>query len=242
MRVTVFASGSGSTLQAILDAFCRDAGAQNPSGALGGAAPDETAPVTVALVVSNNPDAYALERARRAGVPDAVVDHRSRPREAFEADLAAAVEAHRIDLICLAGFLRILSPAFVARFPGRILNTHPALLPAFGGRGMYGERVHRAVLAAGVAVSGCTIHAVDEVPDGGPIVAQAAVPVFSGDTPETLAARVQVEERRLYPDVIRWWAGGRIELAGRHVILHPPLPILHPAGVPAVRSPEAVRT
>jgi len=224
MRIAVLASGSGTTLQAILEAFC---------------APGASAPVTVALVVSNNRAAYALERARLAGVPAAVVDHRGRSREAFEAELGALVEAHGIALICLAGFMRILTPGFVARFPGRILNTHPALLPAFGGKGMYGEHVHRAVLAAGVAVSGCTVHIVDEVPDGGPIVAQASVPVLDGDTPERLAARVQSAERRLYPEVIRWWAAGRVEVAGRRVILHPPPPV-RGAGV-AARSPETVQ-
>jgi phosphoribosylglycinamide formyltransferase-1 len=228
IRLAVFASGSGTTLQAILDAFCAPA-----SGA-----PAEAA--GVALVVSNNPDAYALERARLAGVPAEVVTHRGRSREAFEADLAALVEAHGIELICLAGFMRILTPAFVGRFRGRILNTHPALLPAFGGKGMYGEHVHRAVLAAGVAISGCTIHIVDDVPDGGPIVAQASVPVLEGDTPETLAARVQRAERLLYPAAIRWWAAGRVEVAGRGVIVHPPGRTLA-AGAPA-RSPETVHT
>lgn len=222
-RVAVLASGNGTTLQAILDAFC--ARADEPLIA--------NVPVTVGLVVSNNRAAYALDRARLAGVPAVVVEHRGRSREAFETDLAAALEAHQIGLICLAGFMRILTPAFVNRFPGRILNTHPALLPAFGGKGMYGEHVHRAVLEAGAAVTGCTVHVVDEVPDGGPIVGQAAIPVFDGDTPETLAARVQAAERRLYPEVIRWWAAGRVELKGHRVILHPPLP---------VRSPETVQT
>jgi phosphoribosylglycinamide formyltransferase-1 len=216
-RVAVLASGTGTTLQAILDAFY----------------PPSDAPVTVSLVVSNNSTAYALERARLAGVPAVVVDHRGRSREAFETDLAAAIDAHHIDLICLAGFMRILTPAFVQRFPGRILNTHPALLPAFGGKGMYGEHVHRAVLEAGETVTGCTVHVVDEVPDGGPIVGQTAVPVLEGDTSETLAARVQAAERRLYPEIIRWWAVGRVELDGRRVILHP---------LPPVRSPEAVQT
>jgi len=152
----------------------------------------------------------ALERARRAGVPAILIDHRGRSVESFEADLFAVIDVHRAGLICLAGFLRILSPVFVRRYAGRILNTHPALLPAFGGKGMYGERVHRAVLDAGSAVSGCTIHIVNETPDGGPIVAQATVPVLPGDTPETLAERVKAEERRLYPEVVRRWAGGRI--------------------------------
>jgi phosphoribosylglycinamide formyltransferase-1 len=164
----------------------------------------------VVAVICNTPGAMALERARRAGIPAVLVDHRGRSIEAFEADLAHAIDAHRADLICLAGFLRILSPAFVRRYAGCILNTHPALLPAFGGKGMYGERVHRAVLEANSAVSGCTIHIVSETPDGGPIVAQATVPVLPSDTPETLAERVKAEERRLYPLVVRWWASGRI--------------------------------
>jgi len=229
-RVAVFASGNGSTLQAILDAYCPVADAPLTADA----------PVTVALVVSNNPEAYALERARLAGVTAIAVDHRGRSREAFEADLAAVVDAHRIDLICLAGFMRILTPSFVNRFPGRVLNTHPALLPAFGGKGMYGERVHQAVLDAGVAVSGCTIHLVDDTPDGGPIVAQAAVPVLEGDTPEGLAVRVQVEERRLYPEVIRWWANGRIEVRDRAVVLHPACSAPHPVGEPAARPANAI--
>lgn len=204
-RLAVYASGSGTILQALLDAF----------------GPGRSQAAAVALVVSNIPEAFALTRARRAGVPVAVVDHRGRGRQAFEAELAAVTDAHRIDLVCLAGFLRILSPAFVGRYPDRILNTHPALLPAFGGRGMYGERVHAAVLAAGVAVSGCTIHLVDEVPDGGPIVAQATVPVLPGDTPATLAARVQAEERRLYPEVVRWWVEGRLVVRDRAVLWRP---------------------
>ena len=130
-RMAVFVSGSGSTLQAILDAFA------GPTGAEG---------LQIAVVVSNTPTAFALERARRAGIPTVVADSRGRPREAFEADLAASVDAHGANLICLAGFLRILSPGFVRRYAGRILNTHPALLPAFGGKGMYGERVHLSLI------------------------------------------------------------------------------------------------
>ena len=224
-RIAVFASGGGSILQAMLDTF-------RPADA------DASAEIT--LVVSNNADAFALERAGRCGVPAMVVDHRGRSREAFETALAAAIEPYRPDLLCLAGFLRILSPSFVARYCHRILNTHPALLPAFGGKGMYGERVHQAVLDAGVAVSGCTIHLVDDTPDGGPIVAQAAVPVLEGDTPEGLAARVQVEERRLYPEVIRWWANGRIEVHDRAVVLHPARSVPHPVGEPAARPANAI--
>ncbi|MDR7483082.1 MAG: phosphoribosylglycinamide formyltransferase [Armatimonadota bacterium] len=226
MRLAVYVSGSGTILQALLDAF----------------GPGRSPAAEVALVVSNNPDAFALTRARSAGVPVAVVDHRGRSRHAFEADLVAATDAHRVNLVCLAGFLRILSPAFVGHYPDRILNTHPALLPAFGGRGMYGERVHEAVLAAGAAVSGCTIHLVDEVPDGGPIVAQATVPVLPGDTPATLAARVQAEERRLYPEVVRWWAEGRLVVRDRAVLWLPrPEAAAAPNGPAHARGPTPAR-
>ena len=192
MRVGVFVSGYGSNLQALLDA-----------GAGG-------APYDVAVVIANIADAPALDRARRAGVPAHVVDHRGRPRQDYEADLVQILREARVDLVCLAGFMRILSPWFVAQFPGRILNIHPALLPAFGGPGMYGLRVHEAVLAAGATQSGCTIHLVDERVDGGPIVAQATVSVLAGDTPATLAARVAEAEHRLYPVVVRAIAEGRL--------------------------------
>ncbi len=198
-RVVVLASGSGSTLQALLDAF----------------PPRRSPGVDIVAVVCNTPGAFALERGRRAGISAILVDHRGRSQEDFEADLAAAIDAHDADLICLAGFLRILSPAFVRRYAGRILNTHPALLPAFGGKGMYGERVHRAVLEARSTVSGCTIHVVDEIPDRGPIVAQTTVPVLESDSPESLAERVKAAERQLYPEVIRRWAAGEIKVVGR---------------------------
>lgn len=203
LRVVVLASGGGTTLQALLDAF-------PPAGGPDG--------VAVVGVVCNTPGAGALDRAARAGAAASLVDHRGRSPAAFEADLAAALDAQQPDLLCLAGFLRILSPVFVARYRRRALNTHPALLPAFGGRGMYGERVHAAVLASGAAISGCTIHLVDETPDGGPIVAQATVPVFPDDTPATLAARVQAEERRLYPEVVRWWARSRLDVRDDRVV------------------------
>ncbi|MDI6771240.1 MAG: phosphoribosylglycinamide formyltransferase [bacterium] len=212
-RLAVLASGSGTTLQALLDAF--------PSGGVSaGADGDPARPgAMVAVVIVNTPGAPAMDRGRRAGIPTVLVDHRGRSRESFETKLAGVIREHGADLICLAGFLRILSPAFIARHAGRILNVHPALLPAFGGQGMYGERVHKEVLAARAATSGCTIHLVDEVPDGGPILAQIAVPVLDGDTPAALAARVQAEERALYPQVIRWWADGRILVEGRRVLL-----------------------
>jgi phosphoribosylglycinamide formyltransferase 1 len=205
LRLGVLVSGTGTNLQTLLDA-CR-------SGEI---------PAEVAVVISNVPDAFALERARGAGVPAVALDHRLFPsRGAFEAALQEALESFRVGLVCLAGFLRILSPEFVASFAGRIMNIHPALLPAFGGPGMYGEKVHRAVLARGVRVSGCTVHFVTAVPDSGPIILQSAVPVEEDDTPGSLAARVQREERRLYPLAIRLFADGRLRIEGTRVRILP---------------------
>jgi phosphoribosylglycinamide formyltransferase-1 len=201
MRVVVLASGNGTTFQAFIDAF--------GSGARTSAY--ESA-VNIAALICNTPEAGALVRARSAGIPTVLVDHRGRSRDEFEKSLAAVIDSHQPALICLAGFLRILSPQFVRRYPNRILNTHPSLLPAFGGKGMYGERVHEAVLAAGRTITGCTVHIVTDEPDGGPIVAQRAVPVLSGDTTARLAERVQAGERRLYCDVIRACAAGRLRL------------------------------
>ncbi len=213
LRVGVLVSGTGSNLQALIDA-CRGGGLA----------------AKIAVVISNVPHAPALERARGAGIPAVVVDHHDFPSvTAFEAKLRETLTAYRIDLVCLAGFLRILSPGFVAAFPGRIVNIHPALLPAFGGKGMYGEKVHRAVLASGARQSGCTVHFVTEIPDGGPIIAQAIVPVEDGDTPATLAARIAREEHRLYPEVVRLFALGRIRLDGDRVSILPPLD----SGLPA---------
>lgn len=202
LRVGVLVSGTGTNLQALLDAAANGA------------------PFQVGIVISNISDAPALERARQAGVAAQFVDHRGRPRDAFDADLARVLEEAGTDLVCLAGFLRILSPPFVARFRGRILNIHPALLPQsppalpprFGGAGMYGLRVHEAVLASGEPESGCTIHVVDETTDGGPQVACAVVPVLPGDTPAVLAARVAETEHRLYPEVVARFARGDLPL------------------------------
>jgi phosphoribosylglycinamide formyltransferase-1 len=178
----------------------------------------ESAPYELVVVISNVAGAQALDRARRAGIPAHWVDHRGRPREAFEGDLGRLLREARVDLVCLAGFLRILSPWFVGQFRGRILNIHPSLLPSFGGPGLIGMRVHEAVLAAGRRETGCTIHLVDETVDGGPIVAQVIVPVLSGDTREGLAERVAREEHRLYPQVVRAMAEGRLRVGGRRLI------------------------
>lgn len=201
VRIGVLASGEGTNLQAILDACTRG-----------------EVPGHVVVVVSNTPGARALERARAAGVPAVLLDHRAyADRQAFAQHLAEVLRTHAVDLVCLAGFLRILSPWFVAQFPGRIMNIHPALLPSFGGRGMYGAHVHETVLTYGVKVSGCTIHFVDDTPDGGPIILQAAVPVLDDDTPSTLAARIAAQGHRLYPETITLFAEGRLQVEGRRV-------------------------
>lgn len=201
LRIGVLVSGTGTNLQAILDACAR--------GEIAGA---------VALVVSSSAKAFAVERARQAGVPAVVLTPKQfGDRASYDARLMELLRGAQIDLVCLAGFLRILTPAFIGQFPGRIMNIHPALLPAFGGPGMFGARVHEAVLASGVKVSGCTVHFADETPDGGPIILQAAVPVRDNDTAETLAARIAVEEHRLYPAAIRLFAEGRLHIQGRRV-------------------------
>ncbi|HEU5299532.1 MAG TPA: phosphoribosylglycinamide formyltransferase [bacterium] len=203
IRIGVLASGGGSNLQAIIDACAR--------GEIDG---------KVVVVVSNNPKAKALDRARRAGIPAVAMHHRAFPdRDTFDAKLVEILHSYEVDLVCLAGFMRILGPAFIGQFPARIMNIHPALLPSFGGLGMYGERVHKTVLDSGVKFSGCTIHFANEAPDGGPIIVQAIVPVRDDDTVETLASRIAKEEHRLYPEAVRLFAEGRLRVVGRRVFI-----------------------
>lgn len=189
-------SGAGTNLQALLDAQARG----------------ELAPATIAAVVSNRADAPALECAARAGVPAAVVDHRGLSREAFEDRLLAALAAHGVEAVILAGFMRVLTARFVDRFPHRIINTHPSLLPAFPGVDALAQ-----TLAHGVKISGVTVHFVDASLDGGPIIAQVAVPVEDGDDVGSLRARIQREEHRLLPRVVQRLAAGRLSCQGRHV-------------------------
>lgn len=174
-RIAVLVSGGGTNLQALIDA--RDRG-ELPDGEL-------------ALVVSNNESAYALKRAQAAGIPTALcLRAKGDSRADFEARLLGALEANGIQMLVLAGFMAILSPDFVARYPNRIINVHPSLIPSFCGEGFYGLRVHRAALDYGVKVTGATVHYVNEIPDGGRIIAQKAVEIEPGDTPETLQRRV----------------------------------------------------
>ena len=174
-RIAVLVSGGGTNLQALLDA---EAAGKIPHG-------------EIALVISNNPNAYALERARLAGVPGALITKKEcGSQAAFEAQIQAVLERNGTDLIILAGFMCILSENFTSKWPKRILNVHPSLIPSFCGEGFYGLRVHEAALDYGVKVTGATVHFVNEIPDGGEIIAQKAVYIEKGDTPEILQKRV----------------------------------------------------
>ena len=201
MRLAVFASGGGTNFQAILDAV-----------------ENGTLPLTVALCLSNTPKAAALARAERHDVPTAVLDPRDFETETPYAEaLMQVLGEHEVNFIALAGYLRKIPAAVVSAFRGRMVNIHPALLPAFGGKGLYGRRVHEAVLAYGVRWTGATVHLVDEEYDTGPIVLQEPAPVMPGDTPDSLAARVLRVEHRLYPQALRLFAEGRVRIEGRIV-------------------------
>jgi len=203
VRLGVLISGSGSTLQNLLDRIAAG-----------------TLPAEIAGVVSSRADAYGLERARRAGVPAVTVARKGHPdADRFNDALHAALEPMNVDLIVLAGFLSLFQPR--ARYAGRVMNIHPALIPAFCGSGFYGDKVHDAVIASGVRVSGCTVHFADDQYDHGPIILQGTVPVLDDDTAETLAARVHALERELYPEAIRLWAEGRLRIEGGRVRILP---------------------
>jgi len=193
MPVAVLISGNGSNLQALIDRT--------------------DLPIRIRAVVSNEPGAFGLKRAHRAGIETRVLSHRDyRSREAYDAALGALLNEFEPGLIVLAGFTRILTPVFVARFQGRMLNIHPSLLPRF--RGLH---THQRVLEAGETVHGASVHFVTEELDSGPVVLQAKVSVIPGDDPEQLAARVLKQEHRIYPQAVRWFARGRLRLeaAGR---------------------------
>jgi len=188
MRVAVFVSGGGSNMVALLDDMARGGHAGQP-----------------AVVLSNNADAGGLARAAERGVPTVVVDHRlfAGDREAFEAAITKALEPYAPDMICLAGFMRILTGGFIAQWEGRMINIHPSLLPKYKGL-----HTHARALEAGDALHGCTVHEVTAKLDDGPILGQAEIPVLDGDSPDALAARVLIQEHRLYPAVLRRFAAG----------------------------------
>ena len=201
--IIVLASGSGTDLQSILDAI--------ESGYIRNA--------KVRVVISNNRDAYALERAKKHGADAIYIDHRGKSREEHELEIMDAIEPYSPDLIVLAGWMRALTPHFIERYRGRIMNIHPALLPLFGGKGYYGERVHKAVLESGMKVSGCTVHFVTEDVDGGPIILQRCVPVMDDDTVESLKERVLEEEHRCLPEAVKLFVEGKLKVKNGKVIL-----------------------
>jgi phosphoribosylglycinamide formyltransferase-1 len=204
LPIAVLLSGGGTTLQNLLDS--------RADGAL---------PVRVVQVVSSRESAFGLERARRAGLPAEVVLRKDHPSvEAFSERIFDLCRSAGAEVVCLAGFLQLLR--IPDDYTGRVLNIHPALLPAFGGKGMYGRHVHEAVLQYGAKVSGCTVHFCDNQYDHGPIVLQRTVPVLDDDTPDTLAARVFAEECVAYPEAIRLFVAGRLRVEGRRVLVAQP--------------------
>lgn len=198
IRIGVLASGGGTNLQAIIDACER--------GEIDG---------DVVVVISNVEDAYALERARKHRIPAFAFPHKGMTREEHEKDIIECLDQHQVDLVVLAGYLRMLTPQMFRKYGGRMMNTHPALLPSFGGKGMHGLHVHQAVISYGCKVSGCTIHFVTEEVDGGQIILQKSVPVHEDDTPETLQERVLKEEHKLLPRAIQLFAQGKLKIEGR---------------------------
>jgi phosphoribosylglycinamide formyltransferase 1 len=196
LRLGVLASGSGSNLQAILDACAA-----------------RRIPAEVVVAICNVPDARALQRARDARVPALALPHQEfARREDYDARLVTELRSRGVELVCLAGFMRIVTPVLLSAFPQRVINIHPSLLPAFPG--MHGVRQ---AFRAGVRVSGCSVHFVDQGTDSGPVLIQAAVPVLDGDTEESLAARILAQEHRIYPRAIQLIAEGRVQVEGRRV-------------------------
>ena len=187
-RLAVFVSGSGTNLQAMMDA--------------------DLGPAEIVVVFSNNPDAYAIERARARDIPVEVISHKGYPgREEYEKDIIKTLEPYRVELIALAGFMRILTPLFVRHYKNKIVNIHPALLPSFPGM-----HAAKQALDYGVKYTGCTVHFVDEGVDTGPIILQSVVEVLDGDTEDTLLERIHKEEYRMYPQAVRMVAEGKVRL------------------------------
>jgi len=196
--IGVLVSGSGTNLQALIDA--------RESGSL---------PARIACVISNRTDAFALERAKKHGIPAIHLDHRSfAGRDQYDAALVNLLGEHGVDLVVLAGFMRIVTPVLLNAFPNAVMNIHPALLPAFPGL-----HAQQQALEYGVKVTGCTVHFVDAGTDTGPIIIQAVVPVLEGDSVESLSNRIQIEEHRIYPEAVRLFAEGRLRVEGRRVIV-----------------------
>jgi len=203
LRLAVLISAGGTTLQNLIDHIS------------GGVLDAE-----IVLVISSRPDVFGLERARRAGLLTDVVSRKGSPnRDAFGQAMFDRIRAEKAELVCLAGFLELLP--IPADFENRVMNIHPSLIPAFCGKGFYGHHVHQAAIEAGVKISGCTVHFADNVFDHGPIIIQRTVQVLDNDTPETLAARVQVEECTAYPEAIQLYAENRLDVIGRRTVRRP---------------------
>ena len=201
LKLGILASGGGTNLQSIIDR-CVDGSLQ----------------AEISIVICNNPDAGALERAARAGIPHQCINHRDfGERSLFDTAVVERLKQAEVELVVLAGFMRIISPVFLAAFPQRIINIHPALLPAFPGL-----HVQQQAIDYGARFSGCTVHLVDDGVDTGPIIMQAVVPILPDDSAEDLAARILVEEHKLYPRTIQLFAEGRIRVEGRRVLVAPP--------------------
>ena len=199
MKIAVLVSGSGTNLQTLIEQLHQD----------------ETSDIEIAVVISDSRKAYALTRAKRASIPTHVVKTQDyKNRVDFDTEISNLIERYAVDLVVLAGFMKLLQPPFVQKYQNRIINVHPALLPAFPG-------VHPVAdtLAYGVKIAGVTVHFVDKGVDSGPIIAQAAVPVLDTDDEASLHNRIQVEEHKLYPKVIKWYAQGRLKVEGRKVIV-----------------------
>jgi phosphoribosylglycinamide formyltransferase-1 len=197
MKIGILISGRGSNMMALADAV-RD-------GRVPGA--------EIAVVLSDKPSAAGRIRARDRGLKTALVERKGRTREEHEREIISTLRAHGVELVCLAGFMRLLSPCFIEEFRGSILNIHPSLLPAFPGLD-----AQRQAIEHGVRVSGCTVHFVDETLDGGPIITQRVVPVLDADTEEALAARILLEEHKAYPEALALVCSGRYEVVGRRVV------------------------
>ncbi|MFO7619559.1 MAG: phosphoribosylglycinamide formyltransferase [Thermoplasmata archaeon] len=197
LRIGVLASGGGTDLQSILDA-CE-------SGQIDG---------RVVVVISNNRDAYALERAREFDAKAVFMDHRHKTREQHEAEISRVLEHFDVDLVVLAGYLRMFTKYFTDKYKNKIINIHPALLPKYGGKGMHGLKVHKAVLDSDDRESGCSVHFVTEEVDGGPVIARMKVPVKPDDTVQSLQERVLVAEHLLLPMVVQWFAQGKVYAEG----------------------------
>jgi phosphoribosylglycinamide formyltransferase-1 len=199
MKIAVLASGSGTNLQALIDQLHQD----------------KNSGVEIAVVISDRRKAYALTRAKEAGIPAHVVRVRDFPnRDAFDAEISKILEGCEVELIVLAGFMKLFQPAFVRKYHNRIINIHPSLLPAFPGAHPVQDTI-----AYGVKISGVSVFFIDEGVDAGPIIAQVSVPVFDNDDEESLLKRIHIEEHKLYPQVVRWYAEDKLEIVGRKVFV-----------------------